>query len=119
MMDALRTVSNLYSIPPSSTSQSQPEETELDEDDWSDLDSDSLPQGPDEQLQQHGPRSNGVDETASRARKNLERDVENKLAEGNRHFLKAFAEVDQVCRSLVGCMTGSFTWCFPSTLSRN
>src|ERR1700722_6805184 len=36
-------------------------------------------------------------ESAARARKNLRRDMENKLAEGSREFLKAFGEVDQVC----------------------
>lgn len=35
-------------------------------------------------------------ETATRARKNLCRDMENRLAEGIRQFLKAFSEVDQV-----------------------
>ncbi len=46
----------------------------------------------------------GVEESvagdiAARARKNLRRDVENKLAESSRQFLKAFGEVDKV-RSL-------------------
>lgn len=36
-------------------------------------------------------------ESAARARKNLRRDMELKLAEGSRQFLKAFGEVDQVC----------------------
>lgn len=36
-------------------------------------------------------------ESAARARRNLRRDMENKLAEGSRQFLKAFGEVDQVC----------------------
>ena len=35
-------------------------------------------------------------EAAARARKNLRRDMELKLAEGSRQFLKAFGEVDQV-----------------------
>ena len=35
-------------------------------------------------------------ESAVRALKNLRRDMENKLAEGNRQFLRAFVEVDQV-----------------------
>lgn len=35
-------------------------------------------------------------ESAVRARKSLRRDMENKLAEGSRQFLKAFGEVDQV-----------------------
>lgn len=36
-------------------------------------------------------------EAALRARKNLRRDVEIKLADSSRKFLAAFAEVDQVC----------------------
>ena len=36
-------------------------------------------------------------ETSARARKNLRRDIENKLAVGSQNFLKAFGEVDQVC----------------------
>ena len=39
-----------------------------------------------------------TNETAARVRKNLQRDLENKLAEGSQHFLKAFGEVNQVCR---------------------
>lgn len=35
-------------------------------------------------------------ESAARARKNLRRDMEKKLAEGSHQFLKAFSEVDQV-----------------------
>jgi hypothetical protein len=35
-------------------------------------------------------------ESAARARKNLRRDMEKKLAEGSHQFLKAFGEVDQV-----------------------
>jgi conserved oligomeric Golgi complex subunit 6 len=37
-------------------------------------------------------------ESAARARKNLRRDMENKLADGSRQFLKVFGEVDQVCQ---------------------
>lgn len=39
-------------------------------------------------------------EIAARARKHLRRDMEKKLAEGSRQFLKALGEVDQVCVSL-------------------
>lgn len=35
--------------------------------------------------------------TAARARKNLRRDVESKVSQGNHSFLRAFKEVDQVC----------------------
>ncbi len=38
-------------------------------------------------------------EIAARARKHLRRDMEKKLAEGSRQFLKTLAEVDQVCGS--------------------
>lgn len=34
---------------------------------------------------------------AARARRNLRRDVENRLAESSRKFLKAFGDVDKVC----------------------
>lgn len=36
-------------------------------------------------------------EAAARARKNLRRDIEHKLAQGSQQFLKALGEVDQVC----------------------
>ncbi|KAJ7293752.1 oligomeric Golgi complex subunit 6 [Mycena rebaudengoi] len=39
-------------------------------------------------------------ESAARARKNLRRDMEQKLAEGSRQFLKAFGEVDQKLEEL-------------------
>lgn len=35
-------------------------------------------------------------ETAAKARKNLRRDIERKLAEGSQKFLKAFGEVNEV-----------------------
>jgi len=38
--------------------------------------------------------------TAARARKSLRRDTEARLAEGSHKFLKAFAEVDEVCRNV-------------------
>lgn len=36
-------------------------------------------------------------EAAVRARKNLKRDMEIRLAEGSRHFLKVLSQVDEVC----------------------
>ena len=49
------------------------------------------------QLQQQQLPAEGVaGEIAARARKNLRRDVESKLAESSRRFLTAFAEVDKV-----------------------
>lgn len=100
--EALQTLSHLYNTP--SASIATPSHTQSpeqganddddDEDSWSDLDSEGT-----------SPRdgvSGSVDvasETAARVRKNLQRDLENKLAEGSQHFLKAFGEVDRVCRS--------------------
>ena len=40
-------------------------------------------------------------ESAARARKNLRRDMENKLAEGSRKFLEALGEVDSVCTGVL------------------
>lgn len=39
----------------------------------------------------------GVNTTAARARQNLQRDVEGRLADGGKKFLEAFAEVDKAC----------------------
>ena len=46
-------------------------------------------------------------EIAARARKNLRRDVESKLAESNRRFLTAFSEVDKVR----GAPVETFVYC--------
>jgi len=43
-------------------------------------------------------------ESAAKARKNLRRDMENKLAAGSRQFLKAFGEVDQVGVVYTSCI---------------
>lgn len=48
-------------------------------------------------------------ETAARARKNLRRDVENKLAESSRQFLQAFGEVDKVCRDSMYTFTCTYS----------
>lgn len=89
--EALRTLSELYgtqSAAPASHSKAQANSTDSD-DDWSDEDVDveSAVQVQKECL----------NETATRARKNLRRDLENKLAQGSQQFLQAFSEVDQVC----------------------
>jgi hypothetical protein len=94
--EALQTLSDLYSVPSTSVSaQQHPRGSGLDnseDDDWSDLGTELTTSQ--ERVCEHPDAPN---ETAARARKNLQRDLENKLAEGSQHFLKAFGEVDQVC----------------------
>jgi len=91
--EALRTLSELYgtqstSSVPGSKAKAQKNGTDSD-DDWSDEDTNvGLV------VEDH---REGLNETASRARKNLRRDLENKLAQGSQQFLQAFSEVDQVC----------------------
>ena len=95
--EALQTLSELYSAPSTALSHVQsPEQNANGDDDdiWSDLDSEGT--APRERSSSHTDVAN---ETAARARKNLQKDLENKLAEGSHHFLKAFGEVDQVCRA--------------------
>ncbi|KAK0210475.1 oligomeric complex COG6, partial [Desarmillaria ectypa] len=82
--EALRTLSDLYATPSSGKGKAiQRGEEELD--------------GGDEGNRLH---SNDIveipsGESAARARQNLRKDMEQKLAEGSRHFLAAFGEVDQ------------------------
>ncbi|KIK92098.1 hypothetical protein PAXRUDRAFT_830282 [Paxillus rubicundulus Ve08.2h10] len=93
MTEALQTLSDLYSAPLTSVSaQQHPRGPGLvsEDHDWSDLDTELTT--PQERACEHPDVAN---ETAARARKNLQRDLENKLAEGSQHFLKAFGEVDQ------------------------
>lgn len=70
-------------------------------------------------------------ESAARARKNLRRDMERKLAEGSHQFLEAFGEVDQVrpasphslllylsilaCRNWKSC-SGMLPQCMPAVM---
>ena len=84
--DALQTLSELYATPAANSKDISNDvlDDEDDEDDGS-VHQSAL-------LQETVPG-----ESAARARKNLRRDMENKLTEGSRQFLKAFAEVDQVC----------------------
>lgn len=97
--EALQTLSYLYNTPSVSDaalSHTQSLEHDADEDNddsWSDLDSEGT--APRDGVSGH---SDVANEIALRVRKNLQRDLENKLAEGSQHFLKAFGEVDQVCR---------------------
>ncbi|KAF8436358.1 hypothetical protein L210DRAFT_3549583, partial [Boletus edulis BED1] len=91
--EALQTLSQIYSTPSASVAthtQNADHNAHDDDDGWSDLDSEGT-------TPREGP-SGHVDvpnETASRARKNLQQDLENKPAEGSQHFLKAFGEVDR------------------------
>jgi len=94
-IEALQTLSELYSISSPAHLQQQRDGGDFDfDDDWNDLDSKEH-----QHQQQDQPQLNdhAVDETASRARKNMQRDLEKKLTQGSQHFLKAFGEVDQVC----------------------
>lgn len=107
--EALTTLSDLYSsssstngttvngngLPPPKEPKRRPS-AYLDSDDSEDDDGEA------------GKRSNGIagrlsflegsppGDTAVKARKNLRRDIERKLADGSQKFLKAFGEVDQV-----------------------
>ncbi|KAG8217988.1 oligomeric complex COG6 [Butyriboletus roseoflavus] len=86
--EALQTLSHLYNATPSYIEGPEQDVNDHDDDSWSDLDSEGT-----------APRdgvSDVASETAARVRKNLQRDLENKLAEGSQHFLKAFGEVDQL-----------------------
>lgn len=99
---ALRTLSDLYAPSPSpttvngkSTIQDTVDNSDSDEDDTGSLS--GVPSYLSDSLLPNGAVPG---ETASRARKNLRRDVENKLAEASHQFLKAFGAVDQVCCSI-------------------
>lgn len=106
-IEALHTLSELYASSPDYSPQRGQND---DDDDWSDLDAEENQHQPQEQNEPQP--SDAVDETASRARKSMQRDLENKLAQGSQHFLKAFGEVDQVCyRDRVPCHSASLTAC--------
>jgi conserved oligomeric Golgi complex subunit 6 len=96
--EALRTLSDFYcsnKAPISSVSSKKTStnawEDELEGEDDDDV-LDLLKQVPSEHVATTAPG-----EIAARARKNMRRDVERKLAEGSRKFLDAFGDVDQVC----------------------
>lgn len=89
--EALRTLSDLYATPSHGKGKAvQRGDDELDGDDEESRvrskDATELPSG----------------ESAAHARRNLRKDMEQKLAEGSRHFLAAFGEVDQVNEYLCG-----------------
>lgn len=105
--EALRTLSDLYSSQTAASSL-KGKEVQREADDLYDDDDDAEDDGP---LSKAAVNSNtsGTStfvelvpgESAAKARKNLRRDMENKLAEGSRQFLKAFGEVDQVSHVVV------------------
>ncbi|KAH7889181.1 oligomeric complex COG6 [Phlebopus sp. FC_14] len=98
--EAFRTLSDLYSAQSSVSPDTQKrsrerdvdrgDDYESDDSDWGEVDSER-PSTQDD-IDEH---ADVVNETAAHARKNLQRDLERKLAEGSIHFLKAFGEVDQ------------------------
>ena len=94
--EALRTLSELYGtqspIPASCSKEPTTDDTDSD-DDWDDENANAGPAAED--------RREGSNETTSRARKNLHRDLENKLAQGSQQFLAAFSQVDQVRVGLI------------------
>ncbi|KAF8548578.1 oligomeric complex COG6 [Imleria badia] len=110
--EALQTLSHLYSTPSTSVTahvQSPEQNANADDDDddsWSDLDSEGT--APRDGASGH---TNVSNETAVRARKNLQKDLENKLAEGSQHFLKAFGEVDQKLDDLQKIVTEMRQYC--------
>ena len=97
--EALATLSELYSRP----SASKGKEVQRDTDADAENDSTRLPPGASKRV--GGPLSflDGPPpgETAARARKNLRRDIETKLADGCQKLLMVCGEVDQVCTLLV------------------
>ena len=96
--EALRTLSDLYVAPVPATGTLKGKEVQHDVDELEDDEAE------DDMMEKSSAPSNDRSgfvesipgESAVRARKNLRRDMENKLAEGSRQFLKAFGEVDQV-----------------------
>lgn len=99
-VEALQTLSQLYTAP-------QPDNAvdaaNGDRDEWSGSDEDDAEQ-------QH-PQDNIIDEMAARARKNLQRDLENKLAQDSEHFLHAFGEVNQKLDDLEGLVAKMRVYC--------
>lgn len=87
--EALRTLSELYAPPASQAKGKEVKLTEQEQDRVSlgDLEESNGAVG-----------ENVPGELAARARRSLRRDVENKLAESSRSFLRAFGEVDKVRR---------------------
>ncbi|KAL0946384.1 hypothetical protein HGRIS_012614 [Hohenbuehelia grisea] len=90
--EALQTLSELYTTHPTLTKGKQAERRA---DAWEDDDGEAHNADSSSHLAEAVPG-----ESAARARRNLRRDMENKLAEGSRQFLEALGEVDQKLNSL-------------------
>ncbi|EIW84653.1 oligomeric complex COG6 [Coniophora puteana RWD-64-598 SS2] len=82
--EAIYTVSSLYSDAASHVAISRPKQ------DGDDVDEDEVPPSARTRVEEYV-----LNDTAAKARKNLRRDLEDKLAKGSQHFLLAFGEVDQ------------------------
>jgi hypothetical protein len=94
--DALRTLSDFYA--PREVASETIKATQEDDDDWDESEDETTPARSSRVTSQAvGPSTPTAGEAASKARKNLRRDVDRRLAEGSRKFLDAFGEVDQVC----------------------
>jgi hypothetical protein len=94
--EALQYLSDLYAPPPSSIKGKEPARLDEDEDD---IENDAT--GGRNLILHQPPVELVPGEIAARARKHLRRDMEKKLAEGSRQFLKALGEIDQVCVSFI------------------
>ncbi|KII95365.1 hypothetical protein PLICRDRAFT_34211 [Plicaturopsis crispa FD-325 SS-3] len=92
--EALRTLSDLYATPSTLSGSLKGKEVDRDAEelDDDDIEDDVAPARP--ALGSAVPE-NVPGDSAAKARLNLRRDMENKLAEGSRQFLSAFGEVDQ------------------------
>ncbi|KIM86455.1 hypothetical protein PILCRDRAFT_327206 [Piloderma croceum F 1598] len=99
--EALRTLSDLYvSVPPPGSLKGKEIQRDSDEVEDDDAEDDVLWGKSSVAANDCGFLENIPGESASMARKNLRRDMENKLAEGSRQFLEAFGEVDQKLNEL-------------------
>src|SRR5882762_4402342 len=103
--EALRTLSDLYVSPVPTTGSLKGKEVhhDIDEPEDDDAEDDALGKSSVAVTDRDGGGfvESVPGESAARARKSLRRDMENKLAEGSRQFLKAFGEVDQVSALIV------------------
>ncbi|KAI0929236.1 hypothetical protein AcW1_006229 [Taiwanofungus camphoratus] len=98
IQEALFTLSELYAPPISVTASAKGKEVKRDLDDGEQEDQEVLDTVKSQTKSQvNGPLVGEVvpGDIAARARKNLRRDVESKLAESSRKFLQAFGEVDK------------------------
>jgi hypothetical protein len=105
--EALKTLSDFYAPTSSSTNTStSATKGAVDADEWNESESedegsDEVPRSgqqrpvPSSQFAFLKDRPPG--EVAAKARRNMRRDVEKRLADGSRKFLEAFGDVDQVC----------------------